>query len=360
MITDVPFWRSGTGNRERIGRLVDFLVRKHRLTVVYVGLEKETDAVKLQGSEFRMEFLCQTAQLTPAEYGGKVRELAKGAGFDVCIVEYVHNSYFLNYLPGSMVKFLDMHDLVSERSKGFKVFNRRDPFEGLSSQEEIELFSLYDRLICICEPDLYWMEQYFDKSRLILAAHAPSFFKQACRERVKSIGYLASAYAPNVDGINKFVQECWPSIAGRFDVDLEIYGNVVKYIDLPGGVMTVRLRGYVEDLEDYYGAVDMVINPVEYGAGIKIKNIEALAHSMPLVTSAHGAKGMEDGIDKAFLMANDSRDFVEKITLLISDFEWRRGLSEAAYSYALGKFSPERCYGPLVAAIDALDWWESL
>ncbi len=351
LITDVPFWRSGTGNRERIARLVNFLEKTIAITVAYVGIGSDRDEEKLQQFEIRLEYLDRNIMLKTAEYGKKVAELAKAHQFDACIIEYVHNSYFLNYLPAGITTFLDMHDLLSDRIQGFSAFNRRDVFEDISPETEREIFSLYDYLICICEPDLLALQKYFDDNRLILAPHAPTFKKKTCRDKLTTIGYLASEYSPNVDGINKFLKESWPVLAKENEIRLKIGGNVGKYILPFEYADRVDIEGYIGNIEHFYELVDAAINPVEYGAGIKIKNVEALAHSLPMVTTPHGARGMEDGAGRAFLVAPDGQGFVEKITRLISNESFRKEISKTAYEYATDKFSPQRCYQLLADTI---------
>ena len=355
IITDVPFWRSGTGNRERIARLVAFLTKTIHITIAYVGMGSDKDDGQLRGFDVRLVYLDRNMVLKSAEYGKRVTELVKANRFDACIIEYVHNSYFLNYLPREIAKFLDLHDLLSDRIQGFSAFNRRDVFEDISPEIEREIFGLYDYLICICEPDLHAMRPFFDKNKLILTPHAPGFNKRVCREHLKTIGYLASEYFPNVDGINKFLQQCWPILARKSSVHLEICGNVGKYVMPVEYSERVHIGGYIDDIEYFYEKIDAVINPVEYGAGIKIKNVEALANSIPLVTTMHGARGMEDGVDKAFFVATSNQSFVERLIRLTSDDRLRREISEAAYEFAVDNFSPDSCYRLLTETICNLE-----
>ncbi|MDX2048201.1 MAG: glycosyltransferase [Chitinophagaceae bacterium] len=50
--------------------------------------------------------------------------------------------------------------------------------------------------------------------------------------------------------------------------------------------------GLVEDIEPYFLAADVFINPVLEGGGIKVKVMEALAYNVPVVSTESGARGI--------------------------------------------------------------------
>ncbi len=58
---------------------------------------------------------------------GPKRFLISGAlcserGIDVCIIEYLRNSHFLNDISSGVVTILDTHDLSHERERSFSAF----------------------------------------------------------------------------------------------------------------------------------------------------------------------------------------------------------------------------------------------
>ena len=98
--------------------------------------------------------------------------------------------------------------------------------------------------------------------------------------------------------------------------------------------------------------MDIIINPVRCGAGLKIKNVEALGLGIPLITTSHGASGMEDGVSKAFLIADKLKEFIEAFDIIINDFDFRIQMSQASFEYANVNFSEEKSYGNLLKAIN--------
>ena len=62
----------------------------------------------------------------------------------------------------------------------------------------------------------------------------------------------------------------------------------------------------MQDMKPAYDSATLIVNPVLFGTGLKVKSIEALGYSKPLDTTSVGAEGLEYGVDSAFYM-KDSR-----------------------------------------------------
>jgi len=113
--------------------------------------------------------------------------------------------------------------------------------------------------------------------------------------------------------------------------------------------LAVGAAGYFFNDVSQQGITGIAI--AEFGAGLKIKNMEALANGVPLVTTTHGARGLEDIQQKGFLLADDPGDFTQAITSLIESKALRQQLGEYAHDYIKDNFSPETCFRPLMDVI---------
>jgi len=184
----------------------------------------------------------------------------------------------------------------------------------------------------------------------MLVPHAASSVKQVLRNEVKNIGFVASEYAPNVDAITWFLNKAWPIVNKSRGLTLNIYGRVSNLFpqELISNNPDVRLHGFVNNIELVYTYCDIIINPVRCGAGLKIKNIEALSHSLPLITTTHGSIGIADGAPDIFITANTPVEFARSIEKLVDDPAWRTTLAANAYTFVERKFSPAVCYQELV------------
>ena len=116
------------------------------------------------------------------------------------------------------------------------------------------------------------------------------------------IGFLASNNWTNVDTAEQLLK-CWPAISERFPgLELKIGGSICEseaISRLGNELQNANLLGRIENTNDFYEQVDLIWNPVRFGTGLKIKNLEALAFGKCLVTSPHGFEGMTGEYDSA-------------------------------------------------------------
>jgi glycosyltransferase involved in cell wall biosynthesis len=95
----------------------------------------------------------------------------------------------------------------------------------------------------------------------------------------------------------------------------------------------VRVTGFVEDLEDLYGATIGMLAPVVGGSGVRMKLLETMSAGMPTVTTSDGAAGLgvEDG--REVLIADRPTEFAERVVRLVRDAPLRDRLRAAGYAF---------------------------
>lgn len=102
-------------------------------------------------------------------------------------------------------------------------------------------------------------------------------------------------YEPNADGVTSIVHKLMPLlpdnvvvlVCGRLLDPSFVY---LKDLQAPGFTMV----GYVDDIDTYFRAADVFINPVSTGGGVKVKVMEALSYGLPVVSYASGVAGIDD------------------------------------------------------------------
>jgi glycosyltransferase involved in cell wall biosynthesis len=117
----------------------------------------------------------------------------------------------------------------------------------------------------------------------------------------------------------------------------------------------VRLLGPVDRLEDFYSQVDLAINPVQFGTGLKIKNVEALAYGKPLVSTASGAAGMSPAVLKGCRIADDYGQMSSQLREICSSPAQLKELTQAAEEVAKSEFSPQKIFAELSDLLADLD-----
>ena len=150
-------------------------------------------------------------------------------------------------------------------------------------------------------------------------------------------------HPPNVDAAYWLVEKILPRIRERIPlVPLQLVGSnptaEVEALACDG----IRVTGYVDDsaLLSLYQSSRVVVAPLRFGAGVKLKVLEAMAHGVPIVTTSVGAQGLP-GLKEVIPVSDDPQHIADAIVdLLVDDNRWST-VSKAAKGYIRDQFSVE-------------------
>lgn len=81
----------------------------------------------------------------------------------------------------------------------------------------------------------------------------------------------------------------------------------------------IIVTGFVDSIEEYMQAADVMLNPVINGSGIQTKNLDALANGLSVAATEFSAEGLPAYLSPSKLLTapdNDWQKFVENILLL--------------------------------------------
>lgn len=98
----------------------------------------------------------------------------------------------------------------------------------------------------------------------------------------------------NYRSVEWFVCEVLPLIDNRVEnVELRLIGRLdsEKRKHLESLSESVRVMGYVDDLDDEYKSASCMISPILYGAGVKVKLIDALAKGQIVIANTKACEG---------------------------------------------------------------------
>ncbi len=107
-------------------------------------------------------------------------------------------------------------------------------------------------------------------------------------------------YEPNRDAARLLALEILPRLrAAEPDSRLLLVGRDDGMLEDLRNLPGVTMVGEASDIAAELARAEMVVTPIRFGSGTRLKIIEALAHGIPVVSSALGAEGLElvDGRD---------------------------------------------------------------
>jgi O-antigen biosynthesis protein len=162
----------------------------------------------------------------------------------------------------------------------------------------------------------------------------------ADREGLLFIGNLA--HRPNEDAILFFIREIFPRIRQAFpNMQLDIIGDNPSLEISAFNSETVRIEGYVPDVEPYLRERRVFVAPLRFGAGIKGKIGESMSYGLPVVTTTMGAEGFGLVHEHNAMIADTPEDFAAAVARLYSEKELWQTLAANSHRHIEQNFTPQ-------------------
>ena len=146
-------------------------------------------------------------------------------------------------------------------------------------------------------------------------------------------------YEPNADALRWFLHDIWPAVRAATPVaHLDVAGRTHPHQFSMGHDPStgVTIHGPVDDLEDYYRSARVVVAPIRFGSGVRLKLLEAFARGRPVVTTTVGAEGIPARHGEHAFIADDPAATATGITTLLRDDAAAQQLADAARDLSEG------------------------
>lgn len=124
---------------------------------------------------------------------------------------------------------------------------------------------------------------------LLLATPSSNEFYRHSERPIDILCVTNYEWGPNKEGFDWFFDKVAPHLDDKFSIHL-----IGKGSDRYAGRPSVTSYGYMEDISKFYKTAKVFIAPILSGAGIKIKNLEAIIYGVPIVTTPVGVDGLSD------------------------------------------------------------------
>lgn len=136
-------------------------------------------------------------------------------------------------------------------------------------------------------------------------------------------------HPPNVDAARWLIEEILPLLHSKKpSIDLHLIGSRMpewlQNLHAPG----LYNHGFVEDLAPHLAQRRVALAPLRYGAGVKGKVNQAMAHGVPVVATSMAAEGLHTEHNVDILIADDTESFVDQIIRVYNDEALWHRLSE--------------------------------
>jgi glycosyltransferase involved in cell wall biosynthesis len=157
-------------------------------------------------------------------------------------------------------------------------------------------------------------------------------------------------YPPNADAARYLAAEVGPLLRTLVpDVRIRLVGRGTEALSGLDDPPRLTMVGQVEDIQTELAVADIVVVPLRFGSGTRLKILEAFAHRIPVVSTTLGAEGLEveDGVH--LLIGDTPADMAAACARLLTDEALRAELASRAHQHYLDRFESQIVEGRIAS-----------
>ena len=283
----------------------------------------------------------------------ELRDVLKRGQFDMAILSHwfwsgisVAEQYIdelRRYSPATRILVLS-EDRHGERERRLSKLTghlsdseRANDFE----QRETEIYSRADLVLYVTETD---QQRFLELVPGLATEHLPTISEAAsagpeftARSGVLFLGNFENL--ANQDALAWLLENVWPLVR-RAEPALNLYiaGHAAPE-GLDKRYAGVNCIGKIPKLDEQFDLRRVFVAPIRYGTGIITKNMHALAHGLPVVTTTVGAEGLQLQNEIHGMIADDPADFAAAVVRLHRDAVLWEKIAAEGRKYIHEKFS---------------------
>lgn len=358
---------NSTAAGSRMLQLIE-LFQKNAFTVTFVCTASKSD------KSFNFETLnIQTfdIQLNESSFDALVKEINPDIVlFDRFLTEEQFGWRIAENCPEA-IRILDTEDLHFLRSARQIAYqnNEKVTLKNLTNDlTKREIASIYrcDLTLIISKYEMKLLKKTFkiDKSLLLYVPFLlnkidlgtfrtyPTFGN---RNHFISIGNFK--HEPNWNSVQYLKTVIWPLILEKLpEAQLHIYGayTTEKILQLHNKKEGFIIKGWAENTEDVFTNARVCLAPLQFGAGLKGKLLDAMQFGTPSVTTNIGAEAMHHKLAWNGFIADDPIEFALKSVELYTDEKLWKNAQQSGIEIINSCFSKEKYEKKLLKKIKAI------
>jgi glycosyltransferase involved in cell wall biosynthesis len=305
----------------------------------------------------------------PPEFLRLIADTAKEEKADLVLTSYWHMYRLTDYVSGPKLALIthDM-DYIVNRER-MRLGNRGG--ESLASGKEAarlerietEAYRRFDTILTVTSSDadvLRGIPAYGGKKilplplALDLSVFSPDAFERA-ENRILFLGTFHSDF--NRDALVWFSSEVLPGIRAEIpETAFKVVGHGADEGLRNAAGDGVEFEGGVEDILPYLGGCSLMVLPLRFSGGVRIRMMEAAAMGTPVVSTPAGVAGMGLEPGRQYYEAADARQMRDAVILLMRDREEAERVGGNAREWAESSISmddyPERLDSMIETILD--------
>lgn len=232
----------------------------------------------------------------------------------------------------------DLHGLRKARELALKDTSNDFKKYLINDTSKREIASIYrcDLSLIISEAEMELLQNYFKVDKVLLH-YLPFLLKPISEESIKDLPDINSRanfitignffHKPNYQSVLYLKEVIWPSIRKQLPkAELHIYGAYAnqKVTQLHKKADGFLVKGFANQVSEVMQESRVCLAPLQFGAGLKGKLIDAMQNGTPAVMSAIAAEGMFGTLDSNGFIVDDPDEFINKaVELYMDESTWK-------------------------------------
>lgn len=147
--------------------------------------------------------------------------------------------------------------------------------------------------------------------------------------------FATMSYQPNYEAVEFIVEKIYPILKTQsaFDFKILICGkNLPEFVKQKiRNKSEIVYCGFVDDINTYIDACDVMINPILSGGGVKTKAIDTLARNKIVISTTTGAEGIDPTICGSKLVVIPDLDWQAFVESIIENRNKNEKIPESFY-----------------------------
>ncbi|AUR51598.1 glycosyltransferase family 4 protein [Aquella oligotrophica] len=279
--------------------------------------EQQYDYILIHG--FHADSILENVNLTSARFFYRMHNY-----------EYAYSMQKIPLEKNLLMKLLRLYDNLKIKFREKWLIAKTEKVLCISSEEYKFFSASYGKKI-------YFLPTYLDTSKFVS-------FKNSNKPHpiVLFVGNLFTLY--NKEALIWYLE----NIHGRIKSSISDYkfiiagstaGSDTKWLqDIIQKDKHINVYFNVEDMAAIYQMAKVFVNPMQNGAGVKLKTLDGIINGIPVVSTTVGASGTGLSHRAHCLIADSINEFCNAVILLLQDASLARSLVDNGQQYLKEKF----------------------
>ena len=161
-------------------------------------------------------------------------------------------------------------------------------------------------------------------------------------------------WKPNIEGINWFIEEVWPSLVEEYnDIEFHLAGRNMPSEYETSERKNLYIRGEVNDAISFLDDLDIVVVPLFSGSGIRIKILESLALGKPVLSTLKGFEGIDVKHGKDAFLFESKEELIRAVKEILNDLDMTQ-IAKNARDLVVNNFGYKQINANILACLSNL------